>query len=136
MTYSVRPAVYHRGYCPTVGLSKKQALEQKAWLEEKTGFKWTIYSDEEEDDDEDNGNPEFVLKSEACTQAYDTYAKAREGFVIHHDYYVREGWDVVCEHQSKREIVIDGVPVRALRNVYRKNGKTEDLCLSVRIEID
>ena len=77
-----------------------------------------------------------MLKSENCTQAYATYAKACEGFGIYHNYYVREGWTVVCEHKSKRAIVVDGVEVRAFRNVYRKNGKTVDLCLSVRIEID
>lgn len=133
MEYIVRPKEYHRGYCPTICDTMESAEEQLALMQKYTDFEWVIETD---DEDEDEGEPEYVLKTEACSQIYDTYEKAREGFSIHHEYYIREGWELVCMHQSKRAITVDGSDVRAMRGVYRKNGKTEEVCLSVRIEID
>lgn len=91
---------------------------------------------DDEDDEEDDGEPEYVLSTPACSQIYGTYAKALEGYNLHRDYYVREGWPMVLEHKSKRAIVVDGVEVRALRVLFRKGNVNKDITLTVRIEID
>ena len=96
----------------------------------------TLFADDEEDDYEDEGEPEYVLSSPACSQIYRTYAKALEGYNLHRDYYVHEGWPMVLEHKSKRAIVVDGVEVRALRVLFRKGNVNKEITLTIRIEID
>ena len=100
-----------------------------------------FYNDEDDgtlfaDDEEDEGEPEYVLSSPECSQIYRTYAKALEGYNLHRDYYVREGWPMVLEHKSKRAIVVDGVEVRALRVLFRKGNVNKEITLTIRIEID
>lgn len=92
--------------------------------------------DDDEEEYKDTGEPEYVLSTPGCSQVYSTYAKALEGFNLHRDYYVREGWTMVLEHKSKRAITIDGVEVRALRVLFRKRKVNKEITLYVRIDID
>lgn len=47
MKYNVQPKEYRRGYCPTICENEEDAIEQALFLEEKTGFEWVIYEEED-----------------------------------------------------------------------------------------
>ena len=113
-------------------------FDELLWRDYKfiTDPAWTNVPVDDEDDEEDEGEPEYVLSTPACSQIYRTYAKALEGYNLHRNYYVREGWPMVLEHKSKRAIVVDGVEVRALRVLFRKGNVNKEITLTIRIEID